>query len=628
MATRAAHTALLCWALSSALLACRPPDDAALVRLDHMELHLGAASEAPPLGSSGWHPVAMPDHWTRERRSVATSGWYRAPVHLGRNLAGPGGAGLAVYVPGHSGRLVVVWDGERMGDSQPVDATPPHVKGPLLVALPARSTAPGEHRLELFFQGTPAMVDYVREPIVGDRAVLQPVFEAKQRASRDLPLDLAAAGVVLSLVLAVAYWPSIRESAWLAAGLFVWSLSVVGLYTPFPGLAERWFEPLRPALFHWAFPFFVIALHRFRGLHRPRLEAAIVSVWSLFTVLIFAVPLLFTYAVAVLWTAPSILLHLYVAVLLVGVARNATPSRAAFALLPMAGFALLLGHDIHGLVSEGGYAADQILGVYTVPVVMASLMGLFVLRARETLVESQQLNRELEERVTRKGHELEANYQKLREAERGRAVAAERERILRDMHDGLGGHLVSTLAMVESGHFEREELAEALRDSLDDLRLMVESLDPGDADLLSTLAVVRERLGPRLSRHGLHFQWNVEDLPDLPDLEPGGVLHVLRIVQEALGNIVKHAKASTITLETGTAAAPDGDATEVFLRIRDDGVGLPDGAVAGTDPALRSGRGLGHMFERARELGGRLTVESGAEGGTLVTLSIPTSGPG
>jgi hypothetical protein len=61
------------------------------------------------------------------------------------------------------------------------------------------------------------------------------------------------------------------------------------------------------------------------------------------------------------------------------------------------------------------------------------------------------LNIELEERVQEKHAELEINFERMRDLEEIRVVAIERERIMREMHDGVGGHLVSILAMVEKG---------------------------------------------------------------------------------------------------------------------------------------------------------------------------------
>lgn len=114
--------------------------------------------------------------------------------------------------------------------------------------------------------------------------------------------------------------------------------------------------------------------------------------------------------------------------------------------------------------------------------------------------EAETLNRELEQRIREKSAELERNYQRLRELERQQVLDEERRRIMRDMHDGMGGHLVSTLALAESGATKSETIAEALRAALNDLRLMIDSLDPVEGDLTLVLGMFRARLESQLAR--------------------------------------------------------------------------------------------------------------------------------
>jgi signal transduction histidine kinase len=234
------------------------------------------------------------------------------------------------------------------------------------------------------------------------------------------------------------------------------------------------------------------------------------------------------------------------------------------------------------------------------------------------LDQARTLNAELEQRVGEKHRELDASYARTALLERDRAITSERERMMRDMHDGTGGQLVSALAMVESGDVPRDEIAEALREALADLRLVIDSLEPGEPDLLALLAHARARLEPRLERHGLHFAWEVEDVPTPERFGPEQSLHVMRVFQEAATNALKHAKATTIAVRTGTARDAAGRAC-AYVEVADDGGGFGAPAPAG---AAVPGRGLRNMRRRAEELGGTLTVQS-TECGTAVRLMIP-----
>ena len=215
----------------------------------------------------------------------------------------------------------------------------------------------------------------------------------------------------------------------------------------------------------------------------------------------------------------------------------------------------------------------------------------------------------LERHLADKDAELSSTFKRTNKLALDRMIANERERIMREMHDGMGGTLVSTLALVESGDFDQASLSEAIRAALDDMRLVIDSLDPDVDDVPTLLAMVRCRLEPRLKRRGMRFVWKVDDLPELEGMGPEQYLHILRIVQESITNVIKHAEADTITVTTRA------DEDNAYIEVQDDGRGLSEGAIVG-------GRGLGNMRFRADELGGAITVENMDEG-TGVMLRIP-----
>src|SRR5690606_25991785 len=132
----------------------------------------------------------------------------------------------------------------------------------------------------------------------------------------------------------------------------------------------------------------------------------------------------------------------------------------------------------------------------------------------------------------------------------------ERQRLMRDLHDGLSGNLVSIIALAEQPEPERAAIEQAAREALDDLRLVINSLDIGDRDLPLALASFRERLAPRLRRVGVELDWSMEQLPEVSGVTPSSALAVLRILQEGVTNALKHGPARRIAIR-GVA---DGDA--------------------------------------------------------------------
>lgn len=232
-------------------------------------------------------------------------------------------------------------------------------------------------------------------------------------------------------------------------------------------------------------------------------------------------------------------------------------------------------------------------------------------RIAHALAESQRLNAELEERVRQKEMELERNFEKLERLSRKAAVTDERQRIMTDMHDGIGAHLISALCLAESGDASPGDVAAILRECIDDLRLTIDSLESTGDELLPALGNFRWRIEGRLARVGIGLEWHVEDLPALPDLSPRKLLHILRILQEAVANVQKHAGATRIRLEALALA----DARGVAIRVGDNGKGFAASAA--------KGRGLGNMARRAASIGGEVKVSSSSGEGTTVELRLP-----
>ena len=198
--------------------------------------------------------------------------------------------------------------------------------------------------------------------------------------------------------------------------------------------------------------------------------------------------------------------------------------------------------------------------------------------------------------------------------EKEKLLLLERQRLTREMHDGIGGHLVSALSMVERGREAPGEVAESLRRALDDIRIVIDSLDPNTTDLSTSLGKLRARLEPLVRRNGIELKWKIDDVPgfDLDVFSPEAVLHLLRIIQESVTNAMRHAQASRISVEVKSSTDGQG---QLSVSIRDDGCGL-------LQRGSSNGRGLQNMRRRAEDLGAVLRIGD-ASPGTRVDLTLP-----
>jgi signal transduction histidine kinase len=224
--------------------------------------------------------------------------------------------------------------------------------------------------------------------------------------------------------------------------------------------------------------------------------------------------------------------------------------------------------------------------------------------------ELQRLNTELERRLAEKSEEIRSTYARVEEAKREWAQVSERQRILADMHDGVGASLVGLLRHVQSGAADRASIERRVQEVLQEMRIAIDALQPRDGDLAAVLGALRYRLDDIIRASGVRVVWDVEELPEVSDLKPSTVFALQRIVLEAITNSLKHSGARLLRL---SARACNGD---VEVRIEDDGRGFdPEHAAAGL--------GLASMRSRARRIGARFAILSRPDSGTTVKLSLP-----
>ena len=184
---------------------------------------------------------------------------------------------------------------------------------------------------------------------------------------------------------------------------------------------------------------------------------------------------------------------------------------------------------------------------------------------------------------------------------------------MRDMHDGIGAQLVSMLNALRTRHVDAREIEQQVQESLDQLRLTIDSLEPVEGDLATVLGHLRFRLGKRFEASGILLDWQVEPLPALDYLTPANVAHIQKIVIEAFTNIVKHARASRVRLSARAAA------DRIEIEIEDDGRGRT-GAESG------GGRGIENMRFRAQAVGAQFSIGFRSQG-TVVALALPLQKP-
>lgn len=195
-------------------------------------------------------------------------------------------------------------------------------------------------------------------------------------------------------------------------------------------------------------------------------------------------------------------------------------------------------------------------------------------------------------------------------------LRAERQRIARDLHDGVGFQLVTALSLAQqTTDTAAKNVRLALELALVELHSVVHSVQAHSGPIVDAMANLRYRIQPILDRLGLELVWQVDD--DIPEdvLVGSAADHFIRLVQEALSNVLQHAHATRLVVRLSHRGGM------LLLEVIDNGRGLA--SRPGNPASTYMGRGLASMRQRAEQIGAALKLIEPQEGGTRISLAVP-----
>ena len=483
-----------------------------------------------------------------------------------------------------------------------------------MVALPAAllyADRPNELRVEVTIQrqrlGGLSVLRY------GPQSAVVSLYD-QQRRWHDSPMLVFAAGLAGMSLLAAMLWWRQRDALYAWFGLAALLGVARNLDRSWPDVPVPW--PHLGAIVAVCSACHIVLMCRFslmvigpvsRRMRRV-ISAAIVLESALFALAYeLGHPLLATLGFA-------LMVPLGLATL-VPIVRQAFAGSASARVLTAA-VALAVAAGVHDLVMIRFVEASGLrltLSQHAMFAFVLIMGGLLAERYSRSVADYHALNADLSNRVDERERQLHGAFDAMREQHHQQSVSTERQRIMREIHDGVGSQLVGLLNMVARPGTDPEVLKQQVQQALDEMRMAVDAWQPAHDDLVTVLATLRYRLQPRLQAAGIEVVWDVAELPALRQLAPHEVLQIQRILLEAFTNVLKHSRAAQVTVRARCDAAAE---PVVKLQISDNGVGLDSGAA---DPR-RQGHGIVNMKARAASIGALLRVEPQAGGGACVAL--------
>ena len=585
----------------------------------------GDVRRGPPTGlpASAWTAVTLPDRWSDAHRWPGFDGevWYRIDWQLPCPPA-PGGRASDVALSVESINMAgEVWLGQTLlwRDQHLVEPMSRSWFTPRYWLLPSHLLQPGANTVWVRVLGLHVQSSGLGQAQIGAADALLASHQALWWRQRTLlTLNLAVSGTLgVLFFFAWAMRRSEKAYGWYALAAFTWVLYAASLLT-----TETW--PFRDSvmaaranmtalvLYVAAFSVFTV---RFAARHTPRMDKALaLVVLGLVAAVWLSTASALEHVLRVAFLGAALIYVLACLRFVVWALRSRETDQLMLAAC-LTVFAVVAGHDVLMLVRVLPDAVPWTpYSSLAVTLCMALVLGW---RLAHTMRRIERFNGELSASVAHARAELQTTMAREHALVLRNTRLNERLGIAHELHDGLGGALVRSIALVEQAPqaLENRQFLSILKLLRDDLRQMIDSGSSSGVTVPATpqqwLAPLRHRFTRLFDELDIRSSWHY---PPHWHLSPNALqcLALTRVVEEALTNVVKHSRATQVDVTLSL-----GDDGEVALRIEDDGVGFDVAAVqsAGVSVGMRS------MQARIARVGGELSVQS-SPGATVLTVHL------
>lgn len=558
------------------------------------------------VGESDEYLVSLPHHWHSEHL-----GPRRARYRLRFDLVNLPDESLYLYLPNIK-RTAQAWlNGAHVYDSEARRTWAGsllQISG--LATLPVSSLRVGRNELMLELRTAGPLPGQLSEIYLGAREELAPLYKRRHWINERLLAMSYAVQVVLTLGLLIGYSNRRSEVS------FLWLALTVGLSATFGAAVLGNVLPsvrdLYPLVFLLGPSIGGSSLLFALALVRAPQWSALKWVVATAPVVLYALTLtgwVTVGQISVLIGVPALVLGALAAsaVLFWGAWHQRSPE-AKWIFGPWSLITIYTLHDLAlslGVLDGNSFVNPGGRLLFTTVIVMVMMKNL-----SNSLSAVESSEEVLQHRLAEQEAELDAAHAEQTEVVEREAVDRERQRLISDLHDGLGSHLTSILALSERPRPASVDIHEVAREALNDLRMVLFSLDSDGSDLSYVLAVYRQHVAALLSNLGIVFEWSMAQLPDISGMTPSEVLTLLRILQEAVTNAHKHGDPKRISIR-GIA----GDEQTALLMVENHG-GIPYA------PGAQRGYGLSNIHKRMESLRGSMRIER-LPGGARLVLQIP-----
>jgi signal transduction histidine kinase len=569
-----------------------------------------SADPQPPGDQAHWQPAHLPDIWKISHATADGIGWYRFrfdyPTLSQQALYG-------LYLSRLSLNAEAFLNGEKIGSggtfAEPVAR---HWNRPLLFAIPPHVLKATDNQLLVRVIAPSHSQGMLSPPQIDTLENLQPRFEEARFIRITLNQTSSLLIVGIGLLMLSLWWRRKQDTAYGLFGLaaFVWALQSLNFYIVTAPLPTPLWELFVNASFQAIATLWLISLLDFVGIRLKRFNQLLWAILVLSPLTLLCTPDTYFTDVTDVWHLVTMGVVMFGLCLLAKEGIMHRNKDANLLLLTLSVILLFAFHDwlIHTNIAGLNrlVSGEEYLMQFSAPMLFLIVGLMMTSRYVGALNDYEQLNQQLEQRVISKHDELNQNFQQLQSILKEQASLEERERIYQDLHDDLGAKLLTLVYRAQDSNN-----AELARSALQDLRDVVSRAGTEHIPLTDAMADYRIECEKRLSDVDIQLIWELQIKEDNLLLTQPQVLNLGRIIREAVSNVIRHARASQVTVNLSR------NERHLSLTVSDNGIGLP------AESARTKGRGLNNIQKRATLLGGEVHFATLATGGLKLCLQLP-----
>ena len=569
------------------------------------ERHLGGFESLPPVNSESWEQINLPDDW-RTQSLTSADAWYRFSAPRVQSETGA----LSLYIPTARQNVAVYINDKWVGQGGSFKTGHKRVwHQPQLYQFPAELLNKDENVISVRLRTHRESSGYLSAVYVGQQQVTD-AWQWRNWIKVDLLRFIAHFLIIVGL-LNITMWglrPKETFYLWYALAALVWGARCYLLLPSNLDLSYDLWTALRLTTLGWGVVFVLLFNLRFFGQKDRKVD------FLLFLYCVpLALPMMFMSAEMLhgyghqFWARMCVVIAAYTSFKLVQIYVRQGDSRAIMLLctgIPLFVFGV---YDLLVLNDHISPKNGFIINFASPPALILAMWFMFQ-RFSRSLDEAEELNITLDNRVKDKQSELASQYERQEELQRKQVLTEERERIMRDMHDGLGGHLIGLKALAEN----RDEnpnikrIQDHINHALIDLRFVINSLDRTSKTIPMLLGSMRKRWQQLCESKDIELNWYTANSDRELVLGPSKMLQTMRILEEAFSNVLKHSGATKISI------AYTSNEEQHTIRVADNGRWMQNNS---------QGRGIANMHYRAEQIGAKILVQKSEEG-SEVSLRI------